>query len=1356
MSERSEKPEHSGVFIRRHVIPQGMTVTEAAKKLGVGRPALSNLLNGNSSLSDNMAVRLEKSFGADRKRLLDIQDSYDRFVLQGEDKHITARTYVPNFLTIKAKHIEEWAEKNIDARQKLAVLLRKLIHSTGDELQQVDFPGHDNAQRRGWDGWIVSGAATPWIPEGKSGWEFGTNRNPKRKAENDYAARTASVSTADRADCTFVFVTPRDWLGKTEWAKTKEEEGSWKHVRAYDASDLEQWLEESIPGQMWLAEQLEMPVTGFETLCRSWQRWEEASEPRMVPEFFERSITANRDTFEGWLEKASERPFRVAADSIDEALAFLACLFQRVGSPHEDLAVVFDSPQPLSSLVESASPFIPIVFTQEMERELTTVYRRLHCIAVRPRNAIDSKPDIELERLNHDSFRKGLSVMDIEDDRARRLERASGRSPTILRRRLSKIDALRTPRWSEKEDIARCMVPIALVGAWHSRSKADREVVSALSGSEYDGIEIHLKRLLKFDDCPVWSVGHYRGAASKIDALFAVSKDVIDKDLDDFFFLAEYVLSEADPKLELPEDRRWAAGLYGKVRNHSTALRDGICETLVILSVHGNFLFQDRLGIDVEGRVSVLIRNLLTPLTLEKLLSHQRDLPHYAEAAPEEFLTLIEQDLRSTKPVVLDLLKPAGPDVFSSPVRIGLLWALESLAWKNLGRVSSILAELSQTIISDNWSSKPISSLRATYKSWSPQTAASIDERLEGLSVLAKKFPDVAWQICMDQFHTGFDVVFHSHRPRWRSDVSGGSTPVTVKEDYAFRRRALDLALAWPNHDQKTLAGLVKHMSVMPAEDQEIVWDLVETWADSETDEKAMAGLREKIRVVAFTRRGKKGRRSVIDEARAQIACEKLQPRDPVVRYGWLFVQRIVEPSTDNFEDDSFEYSKYEEEIGVLRIKAMKEIWAEQGIDGVVALLSNSEAPDRVGISLAPNFTSSDTVTALLRQCLSVTGSLERKVDRCMQGLLTSLEDEMLEELLSAAVNSTGTNTCARIFRCAPFRPNTLRLLEKCNEETQKEYWESVIPQWNYEIEEELNEVVDRLLETGRPDVAFHIAQWNWSQIETSRLKRLISAIAGQDRDTKEPYVLDVVCGISEALHSLDGRTGVSEMEMAQFEFMFMEALEDSEHGIPNLERLVSKSPSDFVHILALAYKRNDGGRDSTEWNVNDSQRSQELAMAAYSLLRRIECIPGTEEDREVDTEGLFDWLTEVRRLCVEHGREEIGDQMIGELLSKAPADEDGSWPCIPVCAAMERIASHEIGIGFKVGALNRRGGILDPVIDPGAKEREFATKYRGWAKQRVFDFPYVSRLLDRIADEYDQLAKWDETEAEVRDRLES
>lgn len=87
---------------------------------------------------------------------------------------------------------------------------------------------------------------------------------------------------------------------------------------------------------------------------------------------------------------------------------------------------------------------------------------------------------------------------------------------------------------------------------------------------------------------------------------------MIEKDLAEFFMLAEYVLSESDPALDLPEDQRWAAELYGKIRDHSAALREGVCETLVVLSVPGNNLFRDRLGIDVEARVSSLIRRLLS------------------------------------------------------------------------------------------------------------------------------------------------------------------------------------------------------------------------------------------------------------------------------------------------------------------------------------------------------------------------------------------------------------------------------------------------------------------------------------------------------------------------------------------------------------------------------------------------------------------------------------------------------------------------------------------------------------------------------------------------------------------------
>src|SRR5438552_15295947 len=109
-----------------------------------------------------------------------------------------------------------------------------------------------------------------------------------------------------------------------------------------------------------------------------------------------------------------------------------------------------------------------------------------------------------------------------------------------------------------------------------------------------------------------------------IDALFATAKAITEQNLDDFFLLAEYVLSEADPALALPEDQRWAAGMYGKLRDHSAALREGICESLVLLSVHGNNLFRERLGIDVETQVSLLVRRLLIP-SLPERDSHAGD-----------------------------------------------------------------------------------------------------------------------------------------------------------------------------------------------------------------------------------------------------------------------------------------------------------------------------------------------------------------------------------------------------------------------------------------------------------------------------------------------------------------------------------------------------------------------------------------------------------------------------------------------------------------------------------------------------------------------------------------------------------
>src|SRR5687768_4154912 len=138
MANRSTGSLAVGRYVRQHVIPAGMPVKDAAKRLGVGRPALSNLLNGNAALSQDMAVRLEKAFGADRQKLLDMQTAVDREKVGTTEKVVAVRAYVPNFLSIKARDIQDWAAVKLDARNHLPVLLRRLIHSTGHHLRHVD------------------------------------------------------------------------------------------------------------------------------------------------------------------------------------------------------------------------------------------------------------------------------------------------------------------------------------------------------------------------------------------------------------------------------------------------------------------------------------------------------------------------------------------------------------------------------------------------------------------------------------------------------------------------------------------------------------------------------------------------------------------------------------------------------------------------------------------------------------------------------------------------------------------------------------------------------------------------------------------------------------------------------------------------------------------------------------------------------------------------------------------------------------------------------------------------------------------------------------------------------------------
>ena len=87
-------PPHPGEVIRTEIIEaHGLTVTAAAKVLGVSRQALSGLLNAKVDLTGDMALRIEKAFGPKMETLMGMQSAYDIFQTRRRAGKIRVQSY---------------------------------------------------------------------------------------------------------------------------------------------------------------------------------------------------------------------------------------------------------------------------------------------------------------------------------------------------------------------------------------------------------------------------------------------------------------------------------------------------------------------------------------------------------------------------------------------------------------------------------------------------------------------------------------------------------------------------------------------------------------------------------------------------------------------------------------------------------------------------------------------------------------------------------------------------------------------------------------------------------------------------------------------------------------------------------------------------------------------------------------------------------------------------------------------------------------------------------------------------------------------------------------------------------------
>jgi len=257
-------------------------------------------------------------------------------------------------------------------------------------------PAGEGTDLSGYDGIVEATKGTAFVPKGRSVWELGTGGDPAEKAGDDYRTRTKDPLGEDQSHTTFVFVTPRRWLGKRDWVKRRQKQKKWLDVRAFDVEDIEQALEQAPAVHLRLSEALGKPAYGVQTIEDWWRRFSTDSNPPLTPELVLAGRTGNAAALLRLLDEDVQRT-TITAPSIDDVLAFVAAtILSAAGDGRLDLlarTLIVRDTHTLRVLDSDAKLLILLPFDEELHREAQLV-RSHHVLLL---SSPDAPADITLD-----------------------------------------------------------------------------------------------------------------------------------------------------------------------------------------------------------------------------------------------------------------------------------------------------------------------------------------------------------------------------------------------------------------------------------------------------------------------------------------------------------------------------------------------------------------------------------------------------------------------------------------------------------------------------------------------------------------------------------------------------------------------------------------------------------------------------------------------------------------------------------------------------------------------------------------------------------------------------------------------
>lgn len=1352
--------------------PKGVTQYRLAQELGVPQIRISEIVRGKRAISADTALRLARffqdttaDFWMSRQWRCDLAAEKGRL---GENlERVRPQTPVRGTLRagrafslgtlVNASDLTSWAERR-ESQGQLPRVVRDLVLATAEYAERVVFSADEGVQLPGWDGIVDAPQGNAFVPNGLSAWEVGTDKDVKRKANRDYAKRTKDPLGLDPSETTFVFVTPRFWIKKREWAAEKQEEGVWREVRVYDAEDLTTWLEFAPGVHIRLSTLTGKHPEGASALRDFWEGWAGVA---VVPMSAELIISGRQKEAEHVIEwlRGPISSVGLRAESKEEALAFFAASLYRTPAVEQEAyyarSIVVEDRAAWRQLAGYGEG---LVLIPRFDVQDTDVILAGHHVLV-PLGRSEGCRSVgikELSRPRRDEAREALLGMGLSTERAENLATLIRRSPMALRRRLSAVPQVKRPGWADPP-AARCLLPAMLAGAWEGTNDADREVVAKLARGPYSEVEEDLIRWATQPDPPVRQVGSTWFVSSKEDSWLLLAESLTPEDLDVFEEAVLGVLGEIRPSLDMPDEQRWAAGAYGKSLPHSGPLRKGVAETLALIGASSETPQFSTANATTE-RASAIVRRLLERANDDWRMwaSISDELPLLAEAAPGVFLKAVDQSTTGDRVVLVDLFRDPGP--FGSSPHTGLLWALETLAWapEHLGYASQLLARLAalDPDPGSRYVSRPLRSLQEVFLLWFPQTKADPIRRLRVIDAVRRREPEIAWQLMcniLPEVTGGFSTPNFS--PRWRDWAPEEPPKVTYGEIWAAIAAIVERLLEDVGTDGGRWRDLIERIDDLPNEQHDAVVDRLMSIDIVSFDRDAKTQVRNSLREVVSKHREFPDAHWVMSSKhvhRLQDAYERFEPEDPVSRHAWLFSDHpgLLEPSGEDWRVER-------EKLESARVEAAREVYEKGGLDRLLELAARADRPGELGTILGTKeILTVDDEDRLLHRTLGSPDNLhDNLAPRYIFSRTFSSGWQWVDGKLSGDASIAWfPQQRAQFFLGLPFGSRCWDRLEATeDEEAIRLYWSNVSP-YGLENSEDCGRAVDELAHHGRPHAAIdliHLYLMNGDKACVTN-EKIVELLEGAVSKQPGKAVSRATFGrhVADLLDHLEGSAEVEESRIANLEWAYLTLFGHGGRPARILHRELSRDPSFFAEIITLVFKAED------EERREPSQKDRNRARLAYKLLDTWHSVPGRDENGSINAGALRTWVDQARQATRTASRGTVGDLKLGEVLAHAPDGADGTWPDVAVRDLIDDLSAEDLERGMEIGIFNKRGVYSKSLDEGGKQERQLADKYRSYADSLADEWPRTAAMLRRISDRYVSDARREDVKAELREDL--